>query len=66
MSTEQPEGSKSYLWLTAVGLALYCVVLAAVTGDIGFNGDDWWVLAGPYWHSFLTLWFSTLRSSCDR
>lgn len=52
MSTEQPEGSKSYLWLTAVGLALYCVGLTAVTGDIGFNGDDWWVLAGPYWHSF--------------
>jgi hypothetical protein len=24
------------------GLALYCVVLTAVTGDIGFDGDDWW------------------------
>lgn len=52
MSTEQSEGSKSYLWLTAVGLAVYCVALTAVTGDIGFNGDDWWVLASPYWHSF--------------
>jgi hypothetical protein len=48
VSTEQSEGSKSYLWLTAVGLVVYCVVLTAVTGDIGFNGDDWWVLASPY------------------
>ena len=52
MSTEQPEGGKSYLWFAAVGLALYCVVLTVVTGDIGFDGDDWWVLAIPYWNSF--------------
>jgi hypothetical protein len=47
-----PEVGKSYLWFLAVGLALYCVVLTAVTGDIGFNGDDWWVLSYPYWNSF--------------
>jgi hypothetical protein len=52
VSTEQPEGGKSYLWFVAVGLALYCVVLTVVTGDIGFDGDDWWVLAIPYWNSF--------------
>jgi hypothetical protein len=23
-----------------------------ITGDIGFDGDDWWVLAYPYWNSF--------------
>jgi hypothetical protein len=52
VSTEEPEGGKSYLWFAAAGLALYCVVLTAVTGDIGFDGDDWWVLAIPYWNSF--------------
>lgn len=52
MSMEQSESSRSYLWLLAVGLGLYCIVLTAFTGDIGFTGDDWWVLAVPYWNSF--------------
>jgi hypothetical protein len=52
LSTEQREGGRSYLWFAAVGLAIYCLVLTAVTGDIGFDGDDWWVLAYPYWNSF--------------
>lgn len=52
MSMEPPEAGKSYLWFTAAGLGLYCILLTVVTGDIGFNGDDWWVLACPYWHSF--------------
>src|SRR5208283_5746233 len=26
--------------------------LTAVTGDIGFNADDWWVLSFPYWNNF--------------
>ena len=52
MSLEKPESGSSYLWFIAVGLVLYCVLLTAVTGDIGFNGDDWWVLALPYWNNF--------------
>ncbi len=52
MSTEEPEISTSYLWFLAGGLSLYCIVLTAITGDIGFNGDDWWVLSFPYWHNF--------------
>ena len=52
MSMEKPESGSSYLWFVAIGLVLYCVLLSAVTGDIGFDGDDWWVLALPYWHSF--------------
>ncbi len=52
MSMEQSESSRSYLWFLAVGLGLYCIVLTAFTGDIGFTGDDWWVLACPYWNSF--------------
>jgi hypothetical protein len=52
VSTDQPEGDKSYLWFLALGLGLYCIVLTAITGDIGFSGDDWWVLACPYWNGF--------------
>jgi hypothetical protein len=52
VSTEQSEVGKSYLWFLAAGLGLYCIMLTGITGDIGFNGDDWWVLAYPYWHSF--------------
>lgn len=53
MSTQQFEGWKPCMGIVAAGLALYCAALTAVTGDIGFNGDDWWVLAYPYWNSFL-------------
>jgi hypothetical protein len=52
VSSELPESGKSYLWFVAAGLAIYCVALTAVTGDIGFSGDDWWVLALPYWNNF--------------
>ena len=27
-------------------------VLTVATGDIGFQGDDWWVLSFPYWNAF--------------
>ena len=52
MSTEQPGSSSSYLWYLAVGLGLYCIVLTAMTGDIGFDADDWWILSLPYWNNF--------------
>ncbi len=52
MPLPQPEVDKSYLWLLAAGLGLYCMCVTAITGDIGFNGDDWWVLSYPYWYSF--------------
>ena len=35
-----------WVWLSIV------LSLTVVTGDIGFDGDDWWVLAIPYWNSF--------------
>jgi len=50
--TEQPEIGNAYLWFLAGGLGLYCLALTAITGDIGFNGDDWWVLSIPYWNHF--------------
>lgn len=40
------------LWLTAGAIILYSALLVIFTGDIGFDGDDWWVLSWPYWHSF--------------
>ncbi|MGO9116490.1 MAG: hypothetical protein ACLQPD_02650 [Desulfomonilaceae bacterium] len=52
MSTEQPGNSSSYLWYLAGGLGLYCIVLTAMTGDIGFDADDWWILSLPYWNNF--------------
>ncbi len=27
-------------------------VLTVAAGDIGFQGDDWWVLSFPYWNAF--------------
>jgi len=38
--------------IAAAGLVLYCVVLTVLTGDTGFDGDDWWVLGWAYWHQF--------------
>jgi hypothetical protein len=52
VSLEEPERDSRYLWFIAVGLVVYCVLLTAISGDIGFNGDDWWILAVPYWNSF--------------
>ena len=52
MPTEHPEIGKSYLWFLAGGLGLYCIALSAITGDIGFSGDDWWILSLPYWRNF--------------
>ncbi len=49
---ERPAFSTSYLWFAVVGLGIYCVLLAGLTGEIGFDGDDWWILACPYWNSF--------------
>jgi hypothetical protein len=53
VSLEEPESGSTYLWFLAIGLVVYCFLLTAISGDIGFNGDDWWVLAVPYWNSFV-------------
>ncbi len=44
--------SYSDLWITAVGLIIYSIILTLLTGDTGFDGDDWWVFSVPYWHGF--------------
>jgi hypothetical protein len=40
------------LWIVALGLIIYSVTITWLTGDIGFEGDDWWVFSVPFWHSF--------------
>jgi len=46
------QGVGSILWPVAVGLALYSLAVTALTGDIGFEGDDWWIFSWPYHNSF--------------
>lgn len=38
--------------LTFLGLIAYSILLAVITGETGFQADDWWVLSVPYWNSF--------------
>lgn len=39
-------------WLIFACLLIYVVILALLTGDTGFQADDWWILSVPYWESF--------------
>lgn len=51
------EGLIHVLWLIAGGLFVYCLVLTIITGDIGFEGDDWWIFSWPFWLGFpKSLW----------
>lgn len=53
LSGERLQGqNRSLLWIAAGGLGVYCLALTLLTGDIGFEGDDWWILSWPYWHGF--------------
>ncbi len=36
----------------ALLLLFSCLTLALLVGDIGFQGDDWWVFSFPFWNSF--------------
>jgi hypothetical protein len=38
--------------LVFCGLAVYAVMLAWITGNTGFQADDWWMLSVPYWNRF--------------
>ena len=42
----------SYLWLLGGGLFAYCAIVTIMSGNFGFDGDDWWVLGWPYWNDF--------------
>ena len=48
----EPRKPGTLLWLLAAGLVTYAITVTVFTGDIGFDGDDWWVLSWPYWNQF--------------
>lgn len=36
---------------------IYALLITYLTGNIGFEGDDWWIFSWPYWNSFpMSLW----------
>lgn len=42
----------SPLLLSFGTLVAYCMAVALLTGDIGFEGDDWWIFSWGYWYPF--------------
>lgn len=46
------QARRNLLCKVAVLLVVYCVTLTLLVGDIGFQGDDWWVFSFPFWSSF--------------
>ena len=57
VAMREREGFDNILWSLAGGLFLYCLVLTIITGDIGFEGDDWWIFSWPFWLGFpKSLW----------
>lgn len=38
----------------ALVLVVYSGIVTLVTGDIGFEGDDWWIFSWAYWNGFPT------------
>jgi hypothetical protein len=50
-------------WIAAGGLVLYALALTIRSGDIGFQGDDWWIFSWPYWHAFPECLFEYARAS---
>ncbi len=38
--------------LGAIVLLIFCLTLSFLIGNIGFQGDDWWIFSWPYWHPF--------------
>lgn len=56
-ATREQERFTHLLWWIAGGLVLYCLALTILTGDIGFEGDDWWIFSWPFWLGFpKSLW----------
>lgn len=47
-----PKSDYTAFSLIVVLLAAYCLIVTIVSGDIGFEGDDWWIFSWPYWNSF--------------
>jgi hypothetical protein len=55
--------ARSVFWPLAAGLLLYTVALTALTGDIGFEGDDWWIFSWAYRNSLPSALLAYARAS---
>ena len=38
--------------LIALVFVAYSAIVTFLTGDIGFEGDDWWIFSWAYWNTF--------------
>jgi hypothetical protein len=52
INSAEPPVSTINVAIAAAALSIACLTLSALIGDIGFQGDDWWILSFPYWHDF--------------
>lgn len=44
-------------FFAGVFLVSYALLVTCLTGDTGFEGDDWWIFSWPYWNSFpVSIW----------
>ncbi|MBI4961800.1 MAG: hypothetical protein HY913_00850 [Desulfomonile tiedjei] len=65
MNCAVPENEETThpLWYVGAGLSLYCLAVTVLTGDIGFEGDDWWIFSWPFWNRFpSSLWIYARES----
>ena len=49
------KNSKSDRAITGMMMSCFAISIAVflyLTGDIGFQGDDWWIFGIPFWNSF--------------
>lgn len=44
-------------------MTAYSVIVTIISGDLGFEGDDWWIFSWPYWNSFPQSVFIYARES---
>jgi hypothetical protein len=52
--TASPPPRRDYTILKLfAGLVACCLALTYLAGDIGFQGDDWWILSWPFWNGLL-------------
>lgn len=47
-----PRSELNYLFPFILLLIAYSVIVTVTSGDLGFEGDDWWIFSWPYWNSF--------------
>lgn len=58
-----PRSDINYFLPLTLLLLAYCIIVTIISGDIGFEGDDWWIFSWPYWNSFpYSLWIYARES----